>query len=636
MTTPIHTLIASLDATARTTFAARATIDALSTGLDVASPVARAIDDFYDDVKKLEKLAENIETVTGVLSKFGPAGKVVALLDRVIGQVENRIQALREDADKARDHAVRLEDALDGAGDVLSVIDTVLANTAGDIQGAFGSLIDVAALFERARDDLSPDQRATLERIEALVADLDDGDLAQAREAVSAVASQAAALKDLLAPVERVHGAVAAATRSLGEVTDKLAPLMGPLNTIKAALSPFSWVLDKADWVISKVLDPVLDKLLKATGITGLIDNVAEAISGLLPQADLFNPVNSAFDQVLDKLATEGPKAMLDQLQTDFVARVAGEHGVLAELMGDGDAGADLVIGRNDLFGISSTLRGAGDDDVLSGGVGDDVLKGGGGNDLMVDGAGNDAYHGQGGADAVYFDARIEEAEFVWVDGALRVTHNGQTDQVREVEALLFEDAAIGIAGVEAIEVIDYAGGASRLRGEDGNDVLVGADRADTLIGRNGTDQLFGRDGDDKLIGGGMADDLQGGAGRDLLKGGRHQDRLEGGAGIDDLRGGGNADVFVFTDADITGNRKGDIIRDFKSGQDLIDLTGLDAVDALVFIDEAAFSGTAGELRIAHTDKRSVVEADLDGDGAAEFGIRLGDRVELGADDFLL
>ncbi|HYI43244.1 MAG TPA: hypothetical protein VD768_06450, partial [Sphingomicrobium sp.] len=49
------------------------------------------------------------------------------------------------------------------------------------------------------------------------------------------------------------------------------------------------------------------------------------------------------------------------------------------------------------------------------------------------------------------------------------------------------------------------------------------------------------------------------------------------GRGTDQLYGGTGKDLFVFTDADVG---KADIIRDFDSGNDVIDLTGFDGLDS--------------------------------------------------------
>jgi Ca2+-binding RTX toxin-like protein len=81
---------------------------------------------------------------------------------------------------------------------------------------------------------------------------------------------------------------------------------------------------------------------------------------------------------------------------------------------------------------------------------------------------------------------------------------------------------------------------------------ILGTHRADILVG-NDTENL-----------------LVGNAGRDSLSGGAGNDTLEGGIRIDTLAGGEGNDVFVFH----TGIGMKDVITDFSSGKDLIQLEG--------------------------------------------------------------
>ncbi|PYF10056.1 peptidase M10/serralysin-like protein, partial [Rhodobacter viridis] len=68
-----------------------------------------------------------------------------------------------------------------------------------------------------------------------------------------------------------------------------------------------------------------------------------------------------------------------------------------------------------------------------------------------------------------------------------------------------------------------------------------------------------------------------------------------------------------------------DQITDFTSGSDHIDLAAIDADTTLagdqgfVFIDAAAFTGQAGELRLElAADGSAVLSGDVDGDGVAD------------------
>jgi Tol biopolymer transport system component len=145
--------------------------------------------------------------------------------------------------------------------------------------------------------------------------------------------------------------------------------------------------------------------------------------------------------------------------------------------------------------------------------------------------------------------------------------------------------------------------------------------------------QFAGTNGHDLLHGGNGNDVLNGLAGNDRLEGGLGNDRLVGGLGQDELFGGAGADVFIFTqpsDSRHAIRSDGwkilpDLIGDFTSGTDKIDLSALDAIqghagnDAFTFIGAAAFSGHAGELRFEAGAGQTLILADTDGNGAADF-----------------
>jgi 6-phosphogluconolactonase (cycloisomerase 2 family) len=137
-----------------------------------------------------------------------------------------------------------------------------------------------------------------------------------------------------------------------------------------------------------------------------------------------------------------------------------------------------------------------------------------------------------------------------------------------------------------------------------------------------------------------LGDHIFGDVGDDLLSGLRGNDRIDGGDGQDTLIGGKGRDIFDFnqaTESAVGVNR--DVILDFHHAQhDKIDLQSIDANDniglnqAFKFIGAAPFTGHAGQLRF----KNHVLQGDTDGDGAADFEIRVPHVAELVKGDFIL
>jgi serralysin len=151
-------------------------------------------------------------------------------------------------------------------------------------------------------------------------------------------------------------------------------------------------------------------------------------------------------------------------------------------------------------------------------------------------------------------------------------------------------------------------------------------------------------------IGGGGDDVLIGNAVGNVLKGGGGNDSLNGGEGGDREEGGGGADIFVFTAAghsmDYALRSDGkklmpDVLSDFASGTDRIDLSAIDAVagtagdDAFTFIGAAAFTHQAGQLRYEVLKGQVHIYGDIDGDGGIDLHI-VASGTQILAGDFIL
>ncbi|PRD40218.1 UNVERIFIED_CONTAM: frpA [Trichonephila clavipes] len=200
---------------------------------------------------------------------------------------------------------------------------------------------------------------------------------------------------------------------------------------------------------------------------------------------------------------------------------------------------------------------------------------------------------------------------------------------------LFGSEGANRITGTAVEDHIYGAAGADTLSGYRGDDRIWGGGKADRLLGGAGDDTLSGGTGGDTLRGQSGDDRLNGGKGADHLDGGAGADTLVGGDGRDMLTGGAGGDLFVFSSAGHSApdGASRDLVTDFTQGEDLIDLAGL---GRLHWQGDAAFDGAAGALRASVTGDTTLIEADLDGDGRADFSLELTGQHQLLASDFLL
>jgi Ca2+-binding RTX toxin-like protein len=259
----------------------------------------------------------------------------------------------------------------------------------------------------------------------------------------------------------------------------------------------------------------------------------------------------------------------------------------------DGTSGDDVIDG----LGGNDMINGLGGADSLDGGAGNDSLTGGDGNDRLDGGSGDDAMAGGAGQDKYFVDSPGDTITELLGEGSDTVHSSISWTLGANLETLILD-------------------GTANING----------------TGNTGTNVIRGNSGANSLSGGGRGDRLYGNGGNDTLHGGNGADLLEGGAGQDLLIGSTGADKFVFRNGDFAGltTTTADRIADFSQAEgDTIDLGLVDADSltggdqAFTFIGTGAFTSTAGELRYQVVNTNVFVYGDTNGDGAADFMIRL-------------
>jgi Ca2+-binding RTX toxin-like protein len=123
------------------------------------------------------------------------------------------------------------------------------------------------------------------------------------------------------------------------------------------------------------------------------------------------------------------------------------------------------------------------------------------------------------------------------------------------------------------------------------------------------------------VINGDAGDDtLNGDAGNDNLIGGADNDLLVGGLGTDTLTGGTGNDIFRFnaTNESLSGVGIRDIITDFLSGTDLIDLNAIDANTAVGGIQDFVLTAGSGTGVFTAAGQLRFIQVDTDGIGGVD------------------
>ena len=255
--------------------------------------------------------------------------------------------------------------------------------------------------------------------------------------------------------------------------------------------------------------------------------------------------------------------------------------------LGGGDGDDDLLGGNgNDTIDGGADLdviSGDAGNDKLGGGAGDDVVTGGDGKDAIDGGAGNDAIDGGTGSDAIKGGAGDDD-----LTGGDGKDSLGGGDGSDTLLGGLGDDSLDGGKGNDILlagqdlgndklgggtgeDLVDYSAASTGMT----IDLRIGVAFGTATPAASGTDKLSGIE---DVLGSGFDDVITGSAGNNKLDGAAGNDTLTGGKGADTLTGGAGNDVFVFTSPKDSDPHKADVITDFTTGADKIDLSAIDAI----------------------------------------------------------
>jgi Ca2+-binding RTX toxin-like protein len=278
------------------------------------------------------------------------------------------------------------------------------------------------------------------------------------------------------------------------------------------------------------------------------------------------------------------------------------------------------LTGSTNIFGVGNDLN-----NVIVGNIGENLLIGGGGNDILNGGGGSarDSLFGEDGNDQLFGQAGID-----YIVGGLghdSIDGGDDPDEIYGQGGDDFIDGGVGfhtdiIVGGDGDDNIDGESGQGDfdyLYGNLGNDAFI-VDTPNDLVFEQpgeGTDTVYADivgagfylyDNIESLIlldvtpfgvGNGIANTLTGNAIGNYLLGGGGNDILNGKAGNDVLFGETGNDTFVFEPG--TG---GDVIGDFVSGQDKIDLSAYGAMTFNQLKTLFVQNGNVGAIQMTNGD----------------------------------
>ncbi|QNM83882.1 pre-peptidase C-terminal domain-containing protein [Sphingomonas sabuli] len=452
--------------------------------------------------------------------------------------------------------------------------------------------------------------------------------------------------------------------RLFGEAGDDTLDGGAGTNVMRGGTGDDTYVVRTADDQVVELAEEGRDTVTSTRSYT-LGANVEALV--LLGSASI-NGNGNAGDNVL--IGNDGDNRLNGGLGADVMRGGAGDDTFIVDDRGDVAAenagqGNDTVLSsvnyrlRANVENLTLTggaVRGYGNDGInrIVGTAAANILDGGAGADIMRGGAGNDTYYVDNAGDRIAEDAGAGiDSVISSVTFALRSDFENLTLTGTAVRAS-GNNLVNRLNGTAGDNVLNGGLGGDIMRGGGGNDIYyvetasdhaiedagAGRDRVYSTISwtlENNVEDLFARGTASVTLNGNTLDNA--------IVGNAGDNRIDGRGGADDLRGSAGADTFVFRDGEFGGlsASTSDRIVDFDQLEgDRIDLRAVDAHwgqtgdQAFDFIGRADFDGTAGQLRYDTINGNTYVYGDANGDGAADFLIRLDGNHALVGGDFML
>lgn len=330
------------------------------------------------------------------------------------------------------------------------------------------------------------------------------------------------------------------------------------------------------------------------------------------------------FDMVINVVS--GGSIRIDNY-FDGLTQTAGRDADFGRIVFDGGSPTiDLTTATLHLQGTTASedLYGTKDADILEAAQGDDDVFGGTGADIykMDRFHGNDRIYEEDTTNTLSLTSLFTSSQITFERSGFDLKVNlgfGTSVLIDHYFDSLSEsadrDQSFGRISFDNGQAdIDLTSGVLTLQGTAGNEDIYGTVNADIILGLAGDDDLRAGDGNDQLVGGLGADTQIGGAGNDL---------------------------FVFETVADSAAGAADLITDFTSGADRLDLSAIDAIDGVAGSDFTAigtntFTGTAGQLRYEQSGLMTSVYGDTDGDEIADLEITLTGLITLTGGDVIL
>lgn len=233
-------------------------------------------------MKGLISKADTLSKSATVLAPFPVIGTLAGRIARILRKVKSTAVKVKRTADRLDQRSKPAQKAVQRVAPPVNKAKLSLDRAQALLQG----WLAIVKELERRSGAQPPAQVETAcARMNASLAP----EIDRIARGAPALAKNLDALSDALEGAASACRPIDPALDDANDVARRLRPLHGPLTELRRALRPVSWALDAVGWVARKVIDPIVNEILKAVGLKRLVDRLERALN---PFARHLAPLN--------------------------------------------------------------------------------------------------------------------------------------------------------------------------------------------------------------------------------------------------------------------------------------------------------------------------------------------------------
>ena len=248
----------------------------------------------------------------------------------IIGTLSSRLakvlRSVKSKAERAKRAADKLDRRLEPARGAVARIAPPVSKAKASLDRAQALLQGWLAAVQAVESNVQALEKSARE-VARVCADIN----AALAPELDTISTKRAPLSGALDTLSAGFEGIARAGKPLGDavdaaddIVDKLRPLEKPLDALRKALRPVQWALDAASWLTSRVIDPIVNEILKTVGLERLVGDLERRLN---PLARLVAPLERAAESVqgsVDKIrrnaAAERSLQEIPAMETRIVA----------------------------------------------------------------------------------------------------------------------------------------------------------------------------------------------------------------------------------------------------------------------------------------------------------------------------